>query len=113
MHTTLADSRQDCSPGKLTELLKGEARRLGFTLMGVCPAVAPTGVTRLHEWLERGYAGEMDYLANRRQAYEHPRHVLEGVRSILMLGLPYRTQAAALPQLGQGRVSRYAWSDRD
>src|SRR5437870_1704843 len=108
MPTAVVNSRTSGSPSQLTELLKGEARRLGFTLVGACPAVAPIGVTRLGEWLERGYAGEMDYLANRQHAYEHPRHVLDGVRSILMLGLPYRTQTPTLPQAGQGRVSRYA-----
>jgi len=102
------------SPSQLTELLKNEARRLGFALVGVCPAIAPTGVTHLHEWLQRGYAGEMDYLANRQQAYEHPRHVLGGVRSVMMLGLPYRTtQTPTMTQPGQGRVSRYAWGDVD
>jgi len=98
---------------ELTSQLKAEARELGFTLAGACPAVTPTGASRLAEWLDRGYAGQMDYIAARREAYEHPRHVLDGVRSVLMLGLPYRTQEPVPPQQGQGRISRYAWGEGD
>lgn len=98
---------------ELTARLKDEAHALGFTLAGVCPAVSPTGVARLAEWLDRGYAGEMDYIAARQEAYEHPRHVLEGVRSVLMLGLPYRTVDPVQPYSGQGRISRYAWGEGD
>jgi epoxyqueuosine reductase len=55
----------------------------------------------------------MQYIAARQEAYDHPRHVLDGVRSVLMLGLPYRT-VEPLPVLpGQGRISRYAWGDGD
>ena len=42
---------------ELAALLKAEALRLDFSLVGFCPAVAPTGVTRLAVWLELGYAG--------------------------------------------------------
>ncbi|MCI0361363.1 MAG: tRNA epoxyqueuosine(34) reductase QueG [Planctomycetaceae bacterium] len=86
---------------------------MGFTLAGACPAVAPIGAPRLAEWLERGYAGQMDYIAARQQAYEHPQHVLDGARSVLMLGLPYRTVEPQPVQPGQGRISRYAWGGGD
>jgi epoxyqueuosine reductase len=98
---------------KLTERLKSAARELGFTLAGACPAVTPQGASRLSEWLARGYGGEMDYLAERQAAYEHPRHVLDGARSVLMLGMPYRTAEPQPVAPGQGRVSRYAWGDGD
>jgi epoxyqueuosine reductase len=75
--------------------------------------VAPAGAGRLEEWLARGYAGEMKYLAERRDAYAHPRHVLDGVRSLLMLGLPYRTAEPAAVEAGHGKVARYAWGSGD
>lgn len=93
----------------LTEALKQEARRLGFDLAGACSAVSPPGFERLQEWLDAGYAGQMRYLADRAEAYRHPRHVLDGVRSLLMLACVYRTDEPSEPQPGQGRVSRYAW----
>ena len=53
----------------LTGELKRRAAELGFSLCGVCPAVAPPGAARLDEWLAAGYAGQMHYLADRREAY--------------------------------------------
>ncbi|HVX16040.1 MAG TPA: tRNA epoxyqueuosine(34) reductase QueG [Pirellulales bacterium] len=96
-------------PAGLTNTLKDDARRLGFALSGVCPAVTPTGIHRFQAWLDAGFAGEMRYLVERRAAYDHPRHVLAGVRSLLLLGLPYRTAEPVPAGQGQGRVSRYAW----
>lgn len=97
----------------LTLHLKQAAERLGFALAGVCPATEPRGYPQLVEWLERGYAGQMTYLADRREAYRHPDSVLEGVRSLLMLGMPYRSDEPRVVADGAGRVSRYAWSDVD
>ncbi|MCR4415427.1 MAG: tRNA epoxyqueuosine(34) reductase QueG [Thermoguttaceae bacterium] len=51
----------------------------------------------------------MRYLAARADAYQHPRHVLEGVRSVFVLGKVYRTAEPNERRIGEGRVSRYAW----
>ncbi len=93
----------------LTVALKQEAHRLGFDLAGACPAVAPPRIEQFRRWLEAGYAGRMHYLADRASAREHPRGVLAGVRSLLMLGVNYRTVEPSPPDRGRGRVSRYAW----
>ncbi len=97
------------SPESLTAALKAEALRLGFELCGACPAVAPPGIKRFRQWLAAGYAGQMDYLARRAAAYEHPQHVLAGARSLLVLGKVYRTVEPKAPGPGQGRIARYAW----
>ncbi|HMO86664.1 MAG TPA: DUF1730 domain-containing protein, partial [Lacipirellulaceae bacterium] len=98
---------------ELTRAVKRRAAELGFTLAGVCPAVTPPGAARLDEWLARGYAGQMHYIAERREAYQHPRYVMEGVRSLVMLALPYGGGARREPAPGQGRVARYAWGAAD
>jgi epoxyqueuosine reductase len=72
--------------------IKAEAQRLGFDLVGIAPAVTPTGLHEFLDWLERGHAGEMTYLERRQAAYEHPRHVLDGAKSVVMLGINYNTQ---------------------
>lgn len=97
------------NPASLTSAMKSEAARLGFELAGACPAVRPAGLDHFHQWLQAGYAGQMHFLAARKDAYEHPRHVLDGARSILMLATNYRTVEPAPIGPGQGRVSRYAW----
>src|SRR5215213_3164023 len=99
--------------GGTTDELKRRASELGFSLCGVCPAVAPPGAARLDEWLAAGYAGQMHYLADRRDAYRDPSRVLDGARSIVMLAMSYRTAEPAQPDAGQGRVSRYAWGEAD
>ncbi len=93
----------------VTDALKDEARRLDFDLVGISPALTPAGWPKLVEWLEAGFAGEMQYLASRASAYEHPRSILDGARSVVMLGLNYRTAEPAPAHGATGRVSRYAW----
>ncbi len=100
-------------PQKLTQSLKSAAAELGFQLAGACPAVSPQGFHHLEQWIDEGFAGEMSYFHQRRSAYQHPRHVLDGAVSILMLGMNYQTAAPVAPTIGQGRVSRYAWGAGD
>jgi epoxyqueuosine reductase len=97
----------------LRDAVKAEALRIGFDLVGIAPATNPVGLENFHDWLRQGYDGEMAWLSRRQEAYEHPRYVLAGVRSVIMLALNYRTDDPAPPRPGTGRVSRYAWSDAD
>jgi epoxyqueuosine reductase len=101
------------TPEQLTQSLKSEAHRLGFALSGTCPAVTPAGLHQFHDWLDRGFGGEMDYLTRRREAYAHPNSIVAGAQSILMLGFPYRSKNPNSAGSGQGLVSRYAWSGAD
>ncbi len=93
----------------ITAELKAEARRLGFDMCGICPAVPPPGIDRFRQWLSAGYAGQMQYLPDRDDAYADPQHVLDGARSIVLLAMNYRTAEPTSAQAGQGRISRYAW----
>ena len=97
------------TPESLTVALKEKALRLGFELAGTTAAVTPPGFDRFQRWLADGRGGQMHYLADRADAYRHPRHVLDGVQSVLMLGSNYRTVEPSPTGPGQGRVSRYAW----
>jgi epoxyqueuosine reductase len=95
----------------LEERLKAQAHTLGFELAGIAPAAPADGFVRLREWLERGYAGRMDYLERHAAARRHPAAVLPEVRSVLMVGMNYFPPNAAsdqAPQPGEGRVARYA-----
>jgi epoxyqueuosine reductase len=106
---------QAMSPVELSRRLKLHAAQLGFQLTGICPAVSPAQTTldRLDAWIAAGYAGQMDYMAARIDAYQNPSHLLEGIRSLVMLGMHYRTLEPALPGPTEGHVSRYAWGERD
>ncbi len=93
-----------------------QARAIGFDLCGVAPAAelcSDRGA--LTRWLKRGFAGEMKYLHDPRRL--DPAAVLEGARSVVVLGLnynavqPYSTPILADDQTPRGWISRYAWGD--
>ncbi|WP_435016728.1 tRNA epoxyqueuosine(34) reductase QueG [Tundrisphaera sp. TA3] len=92
----------------LADRLKAEARRAGFDLVGIAPAVAPPGHGRYLDWLERGHAAGMGYLERHAAPKVHPRHVLEGVRSVVMVGLIYGHPAPGPTGPTGGKVARYA-----
>ncbi len=96
-------------PDDLTTQLKAEAQRLGFDLTGATSAVEPPRIGAFQQWLADGFAGQMEYIPGRAAAYKHPKHVLEGTRSLLMLAMAYRTEDPAEPAAGQGQIARYAW----
>lgn len=93
----------------LTAALKEELLRLGFDLAGATPAVASPDFESFRQWLAEGNAGQMHYLVDRLDAYRHPAQLLDGTKSILMLGMNYRTVEPAEAGSGQAKVSRYAW----
>ena len=93
--------------------IKTEAKRLGFGLVGIAPAVTPTGFPRLTDWISAGHAGEMHYIERRHDAYSHPDRVLDGVRSVVMVGMHYRTEEPESLGPDHARVSRYAWGTAD
>ncbi len=97
------------SPDELTTALKTEAIRLGFDAAGAAPAVVPPSLDHFRNWIDDGFAAQMGYMAERLDAYGHPRYVLDGVRGILMLTVDYRTDEPAEADSGSGLVSRYAW----
>lgn len=95
-------------PADLAIRLKREAARLGFGLVGIAPAVVPPGYGRYLEWLERGRAAGMDYLRKRAEARGHPGHVLEGARSVVVVGMTYGRPDPTPIGPTQGKVARYA-----
>ena len=99
----------------LESLLKHQAREQGFELCGIAGAVRPDGFDWLRRWLDRGFAGEMDYIPRREAAYEHPSGVLPPVRSVVMLAMNYRGKVPSsefrVPSVGQ--VASYARGSRD
>lgn len=101
------------SPGSLAADIKAEALRLGFELAGIAPAVTPAGISAFQEWLERGFAGEMEYLERRAAAYQHPDGVMQGVKSVIALGTNYAAPEHVAVSGTAGRVSRYAWGKTD
>jgi epoxyqueuosine reductase len=116
----------------LTAAIKQEARALGFDAIGIALVAErnqlPTSVhqpshphqpsapplphlllSRLTEWLRRGYHGTMAWLERTPEKRADPRQVLPGCRSIISVGINYLTEHRANEQPGHGRIARYAW----
>jgi epoxyqueuosine reductase len=100
-----------------TAWIVNQAKSVGFDLCGVVRAEKFPELARTAEWLARGYAGEMNYLADPRRA--DPQSAMPGVRSIIVCLLNYNTAQPLSTDLRANRddgeprgwISRYAWGD--
>jgi len=94
-----------------------QAKSLGFDLCGVVRAGKFPELNQTPEWLARGYAGEMKYLADPRRG--NPQSAMPGIQSAIVALLNYNTARPfstdpALPiddHKPSGWISRYAWGD--
>ena len=100
----------------LAAWIVSEARRLGFSLVGFASAGPARTAAQYQTWLERGYQGQMAYLARpeavaRRQDISR---VLPGVQTVVSVAANYYTTAPPA-ELGEdparGLISRYARGD--
>jgi epoxyqueuosine reductase len=84
---------------------------LGFDRVGVTTAEPTPRTEFLRGWIERGFAGEMEYLARRLEERVDPRRVLEGAKSIVAFSLFHGSEFEGPPGPGHGSVARYAGGD--
>src|SRR5713226_6365454 len=105
-------------PAAETAWIGERARVLGFDACGVAPAEKFPELEHFSDWLDRGYAGEMKYLADPRRV--DLRHSMPGVRSLIVCALNYNTELPYSTKVNpevdrknspRGWISRYAWGD--
>src|ERR1700738_4315587 len=93
----------------LTAELKQYAHEIGFALVGITsPAPFEQAELDITRWLGEGHQGEMAWLNQARtRLATRPQEMLPGARSLVVVGVSYRTEE---PTAGTGgRVARYAW----
>jgi epoxyqueuosine reductase len=88
---------------ELTKLVKSAARSAGFDLVGITPAAPSQTIGAYAEWIDRGFHGEVGYLAEHLTAKRDPRHLLPSAQSIVMVGLNYYQAGPTDP-----KIARYA-----
>jgi epoxyqueuosine reductase len=98
-----------------TVWIEAHAKSLGFDLCGVARAEQFPELAQTEEWLTRGYAGEMKYLADARR--REAASAIPGIRSVIVCALNYNTdlpKSTEVPPGARGEdprgwISRYAW----
>ena len=96
------------------DAVKTRAREIGFDLCGIAAAEAHAQLHFLNEWLDRGYAGEMGYMARTAERRADIRAVMPSARSVIVLGTLYnsdRPYSTEISDSGEALISRYAWGD--
>ena len=91
-----------------------KARALGFDLCGISPVGDFPELKFLPQWLDRGYAGEMAYLARSAGRRADVRNVLPSARSVIVTGTIYnvdRPYSIEIADPARAHVARYAWGD--
>jgi epoxyqueuosine reductase len=94
--------------------VKARALDLGFDACGIAPAGALPELRFFPEWLARGYAGAMTYLARSADRRADVRHVLPSARSVIATATLYNTDrpySTETTDASRALVARYAWGD--
>ena len=94
--------------------VKHQAAAAGFDLCGVAPAADFIELRFLREWLDRGYAGEMQYMRRSADRRADVRNVLPSARSVVCLATIYNVDRPYSVQNTDHRhaaIARYAWGD--
>lgn len=95
-------------------IVKAEAAAAGFDLCGIAAVAAYPELSFLHEWLARGYAGEMHYMHRTADRRADVRAVMPSAQSVISLGVVYNTDRPYSNQnvnLSRAAIARYAWGD--
>ena len=94
--------------------IKARAAELGFDLCGIAPAAAHKELEFLPDWLSRGYAGDMHYMARSAERRADVRAVMPAARSVICLGTVYnsdRPYSTEIADRSTALIARYAWGE--
>jgi epoxyqueuosine reductase len=89
----------------IEQLLKAQAYGLGFDLVGISPLGPMETADTFDAWIERGYAGEMEYLTRGAAKRRDSRLPVAGATTAIVVGLNYGGREPS------GPVARYARGD--
>ena len=94
-----------------SQLIRAEAQRLGFDLIGMAPAeYMEPEARRLEEWLNNNMHGKMAYMANHFEKRVDPTKLVEGAKSVISLTYNYFTEKKQEdPQAP--KIAKYAYGE--
>jgi epoxyqueuosine reductase len=98
----------------ISDQIKSKALDLGFDVVGITDAspIAETDIDFLTQWLQSGYAGQMQYIHRNFEKRTNPSMLLEDAKSVICLGLNYKPDSQNFVETTRnyptGRIARYA-----
>lgn len=85
---------------------------MGFSKVGFARAETLSDQeASLHEWLARGYHGEMKWMERDPAQRADPRKLFPDARAVIVVAMNYYTPHDHAENVLTGKVSRYAWGD--
>lgn len=111
--------------GDLAAIVLAEARALGFHRAAIVPIDPPQPMARYQQWLDAGYAGEMEYLGSPEHLSMRadPRTLLAEAKSMVVVALAHQRRDPPLDEAAagdgeliplsrlRGRIAKYARSE--
>lgn len=98
--------------GLLASQIKRWGAELGFQAVGVADADLSAAEPRLAEWLERGWHGEMDYMARHGMTRARPGALVPGTLRVISCRMNYSSalgdESTVLQDARRAYVARYA-----
>ena len=96
------------NPSKYSQLIKAEAKRLGFISCGISKAeFLEEEAPRLENWLKKNMHGEMAYMENHFDKRLDPTKLVPGSKSVISLLLNYFPSEIQTPE--SYKISKYAY----
>ena len=98
---------------QLAARIRAWARELGFEQTGIADCDLDAAEERLSDWLERGYHGDMDFMAAHGTRRTRPAELVIGTRRVISVRMNYmpddvKPAQAVLDDSYTGYVARYA-----
>jgi epoxyqueuosine reductase len=81
-----------------SESIKVRARGLGFDLCGVAPVEGFAELGFLQEWIDRGFAADMDWMRHSASRRADVRELMPEARSVIVTGTLYNVEAGEAGQ---------------
>ena len=92
--------------------IKAWGRELGFQAVGVADTDLSAAEAHLASWLERGWHGEMDYMARHRERRSRPGELVPGTLRVIACRMNYVAEVGeGWPEIsndGRAYIARYA-----
>jgi len=83
---------------------------VGFSLVGIAPAVGVDEAGCLREYLRLGYHGQMSYLERGVGQRLDPRELVPGACSVICVAINYYGGERPENKVACGKIARYAWA---